>query len=212
MFKKFEIAGKEYTKTEATKLASNLIANYNLGDFLNKKDSKIAADFYSLRFGTTPSKDTKFFISSDGYGYKCIHFENKYGVDHFSTKKALNEKNQNQKRNILAAFREAVEYQIIPLRKSGYHIDHIIPFHVLLSDFLNDKRMKLFDVEIDPLEHPSRLGLYILSNYTLKNEWQEYHRKHARLRIVEPQENLSKAAELDVPMYRYRKKRGETYD
>lgn len=208
----FKIAGKEYNKTEATQLASNLIASYNLGEFLNKQDSKIAEDFYSLRFGTAPVNGTKFFIDSDGYGYKCIHFKNKYGFDHFSTKKALNENKQNQKKNILVAFRQAVEYQIIPMRKPGYHIDHVIPFHVLLSDFLNDKGMKLFDVNIEPLYDPSRLGLYILSDHELKDMWQEYHKQNAKLRLIEPQENLSKGGSIDVPLYRYRKKRGEAYD
>jgi hypothetical protein len=208
----FKIVGKEYTKTEAIEIASNLIASYDLRDFLNKEDSKIAADFYSLRFGTTPVKDTEFFIDSDGYGYKCIHFKNKYGVDHFSTRKALNEKNQNQKKNILTAFRQAVEYQIIPMRRPGYHVDHIIPFHVLLSDFLNDKGMKLFDVDVEPLYDLSRLGLYILSDHKLRDRWQEYHKQNAKLRLIEPQENLSKGGSLDVPLYRYRKKRGEAYD
>jgi hypothetical protein len=109
----FDIAGKRYNKAQAIRTVSNVVAKYNIGEELSEEDAKIAQSLYELRFGYPPERDFKFFIDSDGYGYKCFHHIDKNGnVDHFSFRKALSKKPAISKRNILTAFRVAVDEQV----------------------------------------------------------------------------------------------------
>ena len=209
----FDIAGKRYNKAQATRIASSIVAKYNLGEELDEKDAEIAKSLYELRFGYPPESDFKFFIDSDGYGYKCFHhIDNNGNVDHFSFRKALSKKPTISKRNILTAFRVAVDEQVNPYRRKGYHVDHIVPFHVLLSDFLRDKGLSLSDIKIEENCSDIRYGVYLLVDESLRHEWESYHKKHARLRTVTKEENLRKGGQEDLPLYLYRRKRNETYD
>lgn len=91
------------------------------------------------------------------------------------------------------------------------HTDHVIPMHILISDFLNDKGLKLPDIELEK-KHNWNIEIYLLKEGELSEEWQNYHQAHARLRLITREENLSKAGTQDIPLYNYRKKRAETYD
>jgi hypothetical protein len=209
----FEIAGKSYNKSAATELARDLLDRYGIGEYLNEEDSEIAKSFYELRFGVAPYWDIKFFIDSDGYGYKCFHHTYEDGsVDHFSFVKALNSKVATKKKNVLVAFRVAVDDQVQPFRRRGYHVDHVVPFHVLLSDFLRDRKLNLFDVQVAEDECAVKYGIYLLVDQELKQGWAEYHKKYAKLRTITARENLRKGGAEDLPLYFYRRKRNETYD
>ena len=209
----FEIAGKSYNKSNATELARDLLDRYDIGEYLNEEDSEIARSFYELRFGIVPHWDIRFLIDSDGYGYKCFHCTQEDGnTDHFSFVKALKSEVAIKKKNILTAFRVAVDDQVQPFRRSGYHVDHIVPFHVLLSDFLRDSKLNLFDVQIVADEYSIKYGIYLLVDQELKRGWTEYHKKYAKLRTITAKENLRKGGAEDLPLYFYRRKRNETYD
>jgi hypothetical protein len=209
----FEIAGKSYNKSTATALARDLLDRYGIGEYLNEEDSEIAKSFYELRFGVMPCRDTKFLIDSDGYGYKCFHYTRKNeSPNHFSFVKSLKSEVAINKRNVLVAFRVAVDDQVQPLRKRGYHVDHVVPFHVLLSDFLRDRKLSLFDVHVVADECAIRYGIYLLADQEIKHSWAEYHKKHAKLRTITARENLRKGGAEDLPLYFYRRKRNETYD
>ena len=209
----FEIAGKSYNKSAATELARDLLDRYDIGEYLNEEDSEIAKSFYELRFGVTPHWDIKFFIDSDGYGYKCFHYTQEDGnTDHFSFVKALKSEVAIKKRNILTAFRVAVDDQVQPFRRRGYHVDHVVPFHVLLSDFLRDGNLNLFNVQVVADECAVKYGIYLLVDQELKQGWAEYHKKYAKLRTITARENLRKGGAEDLPLYFYRRKRNETYD
>jgi hypothetical protein len=91
------------------------------------------------------------------------------------------------------------------------HTDHVIPLHILISDFLKDRNLKLKDVELKKIQK-FNTDSYILKDEILRSNWIEYHKTHARLKLVTKQENLSKAGSQDIPLYNYKKRRFETYD
>lgn len=169
----------------------------------------------------------------------CFWYKNKENTwEDFSYKKAIAPESQRIenkagsqslfKKDVLEAFRMAVYYQIKSFREKeiekhpklkelsqkdpyNVHTDHIVPFHLLVSDFLRDKNMTLGDVKIKVKEvfgSPHK----VLANESLKEEWESYHKEHARFQLLEAFDNLSKAGKYDIPLYHYKKKRQETYD
>lgn len=180
-------------------------------------------------------------VDTDGTGRSnCFWYKEKNkDWKFFSYQKALESEKQKivsvqgktySKKDYLKAFRNSVYDQIKVFREKelkkkkntrlsslsqadcyNVHVDHIIPIHVLISDFLKDKELKLQDVELIKGKH-FNIESYFLKDEKLKEEWEIYHRQHARLQIVTKEENLSKAGTYDIPLYRYRLKREETYD
>lgn len=170
----------------------------------------------------------------------CNCFWYKYGTrnwESFSYRKALESKEQKivskdnitySKTDYLQAFRYSVYDQIKSFRerelrknstlaaldKEDYfkvHTDHVIPMHLLISDFLRDRGMKLKDVEITKTPK-FNMEVYILADKAFEKEWQVYHKQKARLKLLTCEENWSKASSHDLPLYYYRKSRLETYD
>lgn len=128
----------------------------------------------------------------------------------------------------LTAFRNAIYEQVKNFRekelknnkrfaqlseKNPYnvHTEHIVPFHLLLSDFCRDNQLKLREINIRETERWGRQTFEIIDTKILR-AWQKYHQKYSQLRLITKEENLAKAAEADLPLYQYKKARGETYD
>lgn len=67
------------------------------------------------------------------------------------------------------------------------HVDHHIPtFLVLIRNFLGESRWE----DVPLVEHPSGAGGYVFeSDYAMR--FADYHRKHAKLRVLTPRGNLS---------------------
>jgi hypothetical protein len=134
----------------------------------------------------------------------------------------------NAKSDILSAFRVSVYDQTKSFReaelkknpklaamsaKRAYdvHTDHVVPMHLLIADFLGDRGMKLKDV---PVRKIIWFGVdnYEIDDPKLRKDWVKYHKQHAKLKLLTCTENLSKAGSQDVPLYNYKKRRGESYD
>lgn len=168
----------------------------------------------------------------------CFWYKSGNNVwESFSYKKALESKNQKivskenitySKKDYLDAFRASVYDQIKSFREKELkknstlalldredsfkvHTDHIIPMHLLISDFLRDKGIKLKDVEITKIPK-FNMEVYILADKIFEKEWQVYHKQKARLKLLTCEENLIKAGSQDLPLYYYKKSRSETYD
>ena len=240
MPRKIEIAGKVYSAIEATQLAREILKTKGIIKSTDKnydfvlwllKERKI--------FKTTKNLVIKVDVGPDGRG-NCFYFKYR-GVDweSFSFKKALESPSAKiqtkrgetrSKIDYNKAFRSDVYYQIkafrekqLKLKKNAklalldqqdpfsVHTDHIVPLHILISDFLRDRGIKLEDVELGKTIK-FNTDLYSLKDDKLRKEWQTYHKKHAKLKLMTMQENLQKAGAYDIPLYRYRKKRDETYD
>jgi len=106
--------------------------------------------------------------------------------------------------NVIQAFRRAVGDQIVEFKESrrfgryvmlddgtlaGYdevHVHHEPPFEKLLEEFLKSKGLTLDQVPIKEAED----GIsYDLSDEKLKEEWREFHRKRAKLKLVKIQDH-----------------------
>jgi len=120
--------------------------------------------------------------------------------------------------NVVQAFRRAVEDQIIefkesrrfgryvildngvPARDDEVHVHHEPPFEDLLEEFLRIKGLTLDQVQIREAE--DGIG-YDLADDKLKEEWREFHRKKARLRLMKIREHYrlhaSKSAAASKP-------------
>ena len=112
--------------------------------------------------------------------------------------------NYDKRMNIYYAFRRAIEDQIMEFKKSRMfgnyvitddgkllppektHVHHDPPFEVLVERFLSEKKLKLEDIPIK--ESPDGIQ-YTIADEALLKEWQEYHRKHAKLILLSKEEH-----------------------
>ena len=113
--------------------------------------------------------------------------------------------NYDRKRDILAAFRKAVENQIIEFKKSRLilgrlvrtdsgkvvssekaHVHHEPPFEELVEEFLKERGFRLEDIPIKEAEDGIQ---YIIADKKLENEWREFHKKRAKLKLLTKEEH-----------------------
>lgn len=174
---------------------------------LNKSDESFVRYIYELRWGN--SKGVEFSIGKPSNhlynNYNCFL----YNGEPFSYKKCIYIPSEEQEHitRVKRAFRTAIDYQIKPLREKGKHVDHIIPFHVLMSDFFieNDiyfSKVDVYEVDVD----------WFISDNVLLDKWCCFHLKYAKLRVISAKENMRKGREEDLQLYLYRKSLNQTYD
>lgn len=115
-----------------------------------------------------------------------------------SWKCAITGKPKGNKHDLMSAMRSSVDEQILRFRKNNkakcalcpntdkLHVDHIIHFDEIVLNFINimeSKKIKIPDTFGDTNDDTHRrCFLEIYNNF--KNEWIEYHNKHATLRIL----------------------------
>ena len=198
----------EMTKAELTKLGIKYTKNES--NELKGAPLAFAKWVYSRRRGNP--KNIEFFAVLREGNNNCFHYfdDENNCLERMSFAKAIRNQDDKgeQKTRVLEAFRWAIDDTIKPLRKKGMHVDHIIPFHIILSDFMLDRQIGFSDIEI----HSDLLDNKQLSDSTLKAAFKEYHDSVAKLRVIPAKDNLVKGATEDLAVYRYRLKRGETYD
>lgn len=85
--------------------------------------------------------------------------------------------NHSKKSRCLKRLRKYVEDQVAPLRKPGYHVDHVYPFEAIANDWLNIIGLDWGQIKTKKL--------YL--------EFAEYHRKVAKYQYLTPQENIAKS-------------------
>jgi hypothetical protein len=108
------------------------------------------------------------------------------------------------KETISRAAREEISYQIDDFKVSddltevcdicgeelhgNTHVDHVINFDTIFSNFLKEKNMSYNDIKTDETD---AIGVFI--DRDLANEWREYHELNATLRRVHGGCNLSRS-------------------
>jgi len=154
-------------------------------------------------------------ISSDGY-WNCFYFVNTDGEwEDFSFHHAMKTQKQKSRDCVIEAFRHEISHQVMEFRCSkgvlgnkNYHADHIIPFHVLISDFLRDEGLKWEQIETLEVENPIH-HRDCLRDRELAERWRLYHEHNAKLQVLEANDNYNKRNTFDMTLWRYRKTRGE---
>jgi Protein of unknown function (DUF3223) len=149
-----------------------------------------------------------FAVDSDNNGDRCFYVYHSDGTrDHFSYLKSL--RGGDDIRSLVAgALRRAVDDQIWSFRdvelaksqtcqytghtitKDSYHVDHHNPtFLALYTTWLAQTGLQLNDVRVSD-GNDNELGRRMM-DLAQKQSWQEFHRNHARLRLLSPLGNLS---------------------
>lgn len=78
----------------------------------------------------------------------------------------------------------------VPITPETAHVDHAPPlFHELVQEWLDAERLELEDIEI--AYKTSYQGASEFADPLLAERWREFHREHARLRVVSARANLS---------------------
>jgi len=111
---------------------------------------------------------------------------------------AITSEKKTNKHELMSAMRSSVEDQIFQFKKNNVnkcvlchnsdnlHVDHIIFFDELafnFIDYIKDKHIQIPDTFGDTNDDSHR-RCFLETNNNFKNEWVNYHKKHATLRIL----------------------------
>lgn len=123
-----------------------------------------------------------------------------------SWKCAITGKSKGNKHEVMSAMRSSVDEQIFKFRKDNpkkcvlcpntdkLHVDHIIHFDEIVLNFINimkSKNIKIPDTFGDTNDDTHRRCFLEIDN-KFKNEWNDYHYKHATLRMLCQNCNLTR--------------------
>jgi len=91
--------------------------------------------------------------------------------------------------NVKAAARGAILDQIEPYRFNGLHVDHCYPrtFARLLYLFLKTHKLKFLDIKVKSIDGAN--GGVRWADFEIVKQWQSFHLRFARLRVLTLQEN-----------------------
>jgi hypothetical protein len=118
-------------------------------------------------------------------------------TDCFSYKNCLNGK-YNRRQRLIQQFRASIHEQIAEFRNSHFErgsqcplcgsvmnscdIDHIVKFRDILAQFLTSKNTSIDAIDFDV--HTLDFSIGPQGKDEIVNEWQEFHRRNAQLRVI----------------------------
>ena len=221
-----------YTKAQLKKECSRILNFHNPGEVLKGKDRIVLLWCLIQRKKPNLTLESKIeIVVMQTYGVKCFGYVEQDRAIDFSFKKAIQEYDKNKAKKvskslIKSAFRLEVwsfikEFRDEQLSKPenktflemalvdnySVHTDHIVPFFVLVEDFLALENIPLEKVELKKYNHSGfRDNSYILKDRDLAKRWFDFHKKNARLRLLDKQTNISRGCSEALVMYHYRKR------
>lgn len=153
-----------------------------------------------------------FTVNSDGNGDRCFYIHRVDGSkpQHFSYKKSLLGKD-DLRSLVVGALNREIDEQIWAFRdselakgahicpytgalitKDSYHVDHPNPtFFELYTEWFSAAGLEVAAIKISD-GRDNEIGRRMTAPEQ-KDSWQQFHRAHARLRLLSPQGNLSAA-------------------
>lgn len=152
-----------------------------------------------------------FTVNSDGNGDRCFYIHRLDGSRiHFSYQKSLLGKD-DLRSLVVGALNRAVDEQIWAFRdselakgthvcpytgelitKDSYHVDHPNPtFYELYRQWLSELGLRIDHIRLSD-GRDNEIGRRMIDP-AQKESWQQFHRTHARLRLLSPLGNLSAA-------------------
>lgn len=190
---KFRIGDREYPSKGEAQLAIRKILNRKTHSLRLQGDDH---DFMVDLFEMHPNQIDKlgsglgwFKSEPDGYGNRCfIHVDTQGTEIVWSYLTCLTPK--SLKTHVRTALREAVDYQIKPMRRWQHEVDHINPggFGVLADRFVAHCG-GLDKIEIEPARHGT-----VMTDYHQTFLWQEFHQRFAQLELVTIEEHKARTA------------------
>lgn len=211
---KYEIAGIKFkTKADIKNYIRELISKYHECDILEDDDHEFILEVLNMH----PDAENKigegvhcFFVMTDksrtNNKYFKIFRTDKTSID-FSWVKCIDGCKNIKLKRFTDTCRHEIIGQIIKFRdkhlqgdyimhengtlikKEDAHIDHVYEFRKIVKDFIKETGTNIDEIEIIDTKD----GLYkefMCQPYTLL--WRDYHKKHAKLRVITKHENLTR--------------------
>jgi hypothetical protein len=205
------------TKKAAKEFFKNIRDRYAEGGPMSPEDDCYLRDLVAIH----PESETKigcgishFTVETDGQFGNSRHFVI-HRSDGSSTDVSFHSAidGRNERRDRLEALRRGIESQIldfrasvfapgatvvcplrgIPITENSYHVDHELPmtFMRLVERWLASAKLTIDALQITPPADNQ-----IVTELTCPDQlrsWQDFHREHAKLRLLSPRGNLSDA-------------------
>jgi hypothetical protein len=207
---KFKIGGVKFkSKKAAQQSIRAVLYSYAPGETLSRNHAAFILDLLDLH----PESDlkvgcgVKLFTVQRNHPYNSVGFWIQRvdgSVTDFSYISCLSP--PTPRKEVLSAMREEIHGQIReyrqasqethcaitgePINPDNSHVDHTIPFIELAEAFSVEDGTPLDDMSIN--ETADGDVLTRLKDRDLAKRWQDYHREHARLRMVTATANLSR--------------------
>jgi hypothetical protein len=95
-------------------------------------------------------------------------------------------------KELRAAARHDIDYQIAPLRKPKFHVDHVAPqtFEILLRAWFDTLSRPLLSIDIADNHGP--VVIRSIADDELRASWQQYHQDNAVLEVITAEEHASR--------------------
>lgn len=161
-------------------------------DFLYEKDTPFYTFFYAL-LERHPNKSEKikdgilgFLVGFNGFKSRTTFLisNNNQRID-FSWVKCCRGRDLSPKTKLRAAFREAIQCQVIMYGEKDHDVHHVIPFESLARDF--ESKYPALDYSVTD-NKSGTFGSMFKSQET-KQLWEAYHLTHAILETVSKKEH-----------------------
>ena len=139
-------------------------------------------------------------------GLKIIIINTDGSENDISWKCAITGKSKGIKQMLMSAMRTSIDKQILQFRKDNINIcslcnntyklqvDHVIHFDILAHDFIKIMKRKniIIPTRFGDTDDNTHRTCFLEIDNNFKNEWVDYHYKHATLRILCQSCNLTR--------------------
>jgi hypothetical protein len=107
----------------------------------------------------------------------------------------------------ILAFREAHEAEVEEIKTRGEEaqVDHVLQFKDLVIDFMRENKLQLADVKFT-----ERQGMWQFADKELRRQFAEFHRAHAKLRILTAEENAARPKSIQLLEERAKKRKSDS--
>jgi hypothetical protein len=214
-----DIGGRIFsTKSAATSYFRKMLGKYELGNWVDSDDRRMLAELLIRhRYSNDLLRDpiSGFRITKDALtGHRRFEIVRPDGtVNDFSYLKCISPPHDRHFEDVIWAMRckvikqtrffhnsafkgqSTVQCGITSVRigRKSSHVDHVPPltFRVIAFNFLKTVGLKVQDVFITSEGHLHASSARYLADRALATKWQEYHLKHAVLRITSKAANFA---------------------
>jgi hypothetical protein len=146
-------------------------------------------------------------LNKSSLGVWIIKSDNNLDEEISWAKNCINSKNNSKRSELNIAFRSSIQGQIMFYKNNtlhkcemcninGDHVDHINHFESLTDMFLKNYNKNLIPFDFDDMTDGSGRRCFKPKDNIFEKDWQEFHKKNAKLRI------LCKNCNLTRPKYK----------
>lgn len=114
---------------------------------------------------------------------RCFWLHRKDGTStDISFRHIFDSPEKRAKEDRIHALRQAIEPQVEPLRRPGYHVHHVVSFDTLMKGWLESEGLTLEQIEVKPTaDGEMRCEM---ADEQVKGRWQLYHDRYFEYEIM----------------------------